>query len=397
MAKKKEVPGTPGIKTFRLSQLRAADYNPRVIDEAALAGLTKSIERFGCVEPIVVNIRGGRNIIVGGHQRLKALAGLGVKQCICVTVDCTEADEKLLNLSLNNPLIQGEFIEQIGEYIAALQGELPKDSAFLDMRIAELAGDIASLNKGGLTPDDQVPERPKKAKTKRGDLYILGEHRLLCGDSTKVENVAYLMDAQRAQAMISDPPFGVRDEEWDKFGGDDGFRKFTEIWVSNASGIADVVVTFMADRNLPAVRAAAEIIGLPYRRALIWRKPPGSQFAGASLDGFWFDFELVQVFGKPKFKPRKDTRMACLEYRTVTGQDHGCEKPVELLMDLIEGYVEPENIVADFFSGVGTTLIACEKLNRKCFGMEIDPIYCDVIVRRWEEFTGKKTELIRGK
>jgi ParB-like chromosome segregation protein Spo0J len=147
---------TPGIKTFKLSQLKAADYNPRTIDDEALAGLTKSIERFGCVEPIIINVRGGKKTIVGGHQRLKALAALGVKQCICVTVDCSAADEKLLNLSLNNPLIQGQFIEDISQYIEAMQKQMPKDTAFLDMRIAELRGEISKMSKkDAKIPDEQ--------------------------------------------------------------------------------------------------------------------------------------------------------------------------------------------------------------------------------------------------
>ena len=133
---------TPKIKKFKLSELKAADYNPRVIDDDALEGLANSIERFGCVEPIVVNVKGGTNTIIGGHQRFRALEKLGKKDVICVTVSCSKADEKLLNLSLNNPAIQGQFIEDIGEYIEAIRAELPDDTDYLALRIDQLRGEL---------------------------------------------------------------------------------------------------------------------------------------------------------------------------------------------------------------------------------------------------------------
>jgi len=141
-AKKRKTP-QPQIAEFELSRLKPAKYNPRTISDEALAGLAVSIDKFGCVEPIIINTRAGRNRIVGGHQRykvLKELKGKGHK-CMCVTVDLTEAQEKLLNITLNNPQIQGRFIEQLGEYIDKLRGELP-DEDMLALRIAELQGDV---------------------------------------------------------------------------------------------------------------------------------------------------------------------------------------------------------------------------------------------------------------
>jgi len=116
--------GEPKLSKFSLKELRPAGYNPRVIDDDALAGLAASLKRFGCVEPIVINTRGGKNTIVVGHQRYKVLKSAGAKECICVTVDLARADEKLLNITLNNPHTQGRFIEAIDEYIANSQGEL---------------------------------------------------------------------------------------------------------------------------------------------------------------------------------------------------------------------------------------------------------------------------------
>ncbi len=119
--KRKTKKAVPGIEQMSLKNLQPAAYNPRTISDDALAALAKSMERFGLVEPIVVNVRGGKNVIVGGHQRHKALMAAGATCCTCVTVDISKADEKLLNITLNNPLAQGEFIAELGDYIDKLK------------------------------------------------------------------------------------------------------------------------------------------------------------------------------------------------------------------------------------------------------------------------------------
>ena len=138
----------PKIQKFKLSELHAAEYNPRVIDDSALEGLSNSISRFGCVEPIIVNTRGGKNVIIGGHQRYKALEKLGEKDAVCVTISCNKADEKLLNLTLNNPAIQGEFFEDINEYIDQIRAEMPDDTDYINLRIKELRGEIEEGGSG---------------------------------------------------------------------------------------------------------------------------------------------------------------------------------------------------------------------------------------------------------
>jgi ParB-like chromosome segregation protein Spo0J len=148
--------GMPGLKKFQLAKLRGAKYNPHAISEEALAGLTKSLERFGCVEPIVVNIRGGRNRIVGGHSRREGLLALGVTEAICVTVDLSDADEKLLNVALNNPQIQGEFTEALGPLIDKLRKDLGEDGALVDLRISALQTEIKRA--GDTQAEDNIPE-----------------------------------------------------------------------------------------------------------------------------------------------------------------------------------------------------------------------------------------------
>lgn len=149
----------PKIGQFKLSQIKPSDYNPRMIEMAAMDGLCASIEKFGCVEPIVVNIRGKKNTIIGGHQRYKALVRLYGKdyRCPCVTVDFSKADEKALNITLNNPAVQGEFIDGLNQYIEELRSELGDDQLFLDLRMDRIRGEL-----GG--PDDNCHYKEENLK-----------------------------------------------------------------------------------------------------------------------------------------------------------------------------------------------------------------------------------------
>jgi len=179
----------PLFKKIRLKDMNPAEYNPRVISDDALAGLTKSLTRFGCVEPIIVNIRDNRNVIVGGHQRHKALTELhgGDYECTCVVVDLSVSEEKTLNVTLNNPHIQGDFIDNLSEYIEQLRQEIPEQD-YLDLAIIKLKGEIDAEVVEGLTDEDAIPPVPKIAITKPGDLYLLGG-QVKCPKCGKAHNI----------------------------------------------------------------------------------------------------------------------------------------------------------------------------------------------------------------
>ena len=376
----------PKIKKFKLSQLTAADYNPRVIDDNAIEGLANSISRFGCVEPIVVNVRGGTNTIIGGHQRYRALEGLGVKDVICVTVSCSKADEKLLNLSLNNPAIQGQFIKDIGEYIEKLRAEIGDDTDYLALRINELRGEIEET-KEGLTEDDYVPEPPKKPKSKRGDLYILGNHRLLCGDATSEKDFKRLMGKEKADMVFTDPPYGI-----DVVGKEGTIGKGVKCKeghyrpMYNDNEPFDPEFLFGMSKRIFVFGANYYAKRLPETgRWLVWDKnrPAGSSFSDCEI--MWCSDKGVAV------KKYKCTWVGMRQEGKREKRVHPAQKPVGLLEQLFVDFQFKDCI--DPFLGSGSTIIAAEKLNRRCFGLEIDPIYCDVIVKRWEDFTGKKAKL----
>ena len=158
---KKTSNGIPEIETFAIGDLVAADYNPRVISDEAMAGLAASIERFGCVEPVVVNTYRGKRTIVGGHQRVTALQQMGAESVACVVVKLAPAEEKLLNVTLNNPRIQGKFIEQIEAFIDNLRDEIADDKAILDLRISEKVNQLSYFNNEQIEFEGDVVDDPE--------------------------------------------------------------------------------------------------------------------------------------------------------------------------------------------------------------------------------------------
>jgi DNA modification methylase len=341
---------------------------------------------------------------------------------------------------LNNPEIQGSFIDTLNDYISELQGELSEnDTAMLDLRIKQLIGDIEDI-KEGLTDDDAIPEPPKKPKTKMGDLYILGEHRLLCGDSTKQEDVKRLMDGHKADMVFTDPPYNVNygankthpSHNIRKIQGDNLNKNDYEIFLSKTSDILKTIcsrdIYFFMGSGPEGMKAALALInkGLHWSATIIWKKdrliltPANYQriyetcfygwFEKSSYNGCRKNTELWQIKPKEISKDLNQVELCCREEnlcplshidiweikRPTTSLLHPTMKPVELILRALINSSKKNTIVLDLFLGSGSTMIACEKLNRRCFGMEIDPVYCDVIVKRWEDFTGKKAELLKG-
>jgi len=378
------------LQQFNIDELTDYYKNPRSLSDKEFKQLKTSLDKFGMIDKPIVNAD-SLHTIIGGHQRKHVLEASGVKEIECWIPDRELSDKEVeeLNIRLNKNTGAWDFDTLANEFELddLLDWGFDKGELDLDLWADDAPEDVEPQI-------DKAEELQAKWNVQDGQLWQLGEHRLICGDCTDRAVVDKVMQGERAQALISDPPFAVREDDWDKFSGDEGFVNFTSTWINNGKEFADVVISFMADKNVPLLLEAAARAGIDYRRALIWRKPPGSQFAGASLDGFWYDFEIIQVFGKPNFKPGKDTKMAVLEYRTVTKQEHGCEKPLGLLEDLVNGYSENSGNVMDLFGGTGTVLIACERLGRKCRAVEISPAYVAVSIQRWVDVTGGEPVLL---
>lgn len=433
MGKKKQISiGCPQVTKIKISELTEAEYNPRIITDSALDGLTASLKKFGCVEPIVVNTRGAMKRIVGGHQRVKALARLGQKEAVCITVDLDKNEEKLLNITLNNPEIQGAFIKQLDDYIDELKGKL--DTAeYLDLRIDCLRGGAGIKEKDGKCLDDEIPKPPKKAKTKKGDLWILGDHRLLCGDSTNDEDVSRLLNNEKPALFAIDPPYCIDYTGKDRPGdGKDWSGVYKEIDIEDPKqfmtkflciGLKYVqkktaVYLWHADKRRYMVKEICDELGLLIHQVIIWVKP--CAVLGYSFY-MWRHEPCLLIWKKgdaPEYKS-KDKSIGTIwpvgyiksgdpttpEYYTDVweldwsgkkrnpGFEHPTVKPVEVFAIPMRVHTRVGDMCYEPFSGSGSQIIAAEKLERRCFAMEKEPIFCDVAVKRWEQWTGKKALL----
>jgi len=376
------------IVNYQESDLIFAEYNPRELTKDQHQDLKDSITRFGFVDPLIVNTHKERkNILVGGHQRLKIAKELSYSEVPCVEIELTPDKEKELNVRLNKNTGQWDW-DSLANYFDA--GEL------LEWGFTEDELQFSEPEEvQGLTDDDDVPE-VEESITKQGDLWILGEHRLLCGDATKKEDVKRLMDGQKADMVFTDPPYGINRAEG--FGGFDGFggygkpiarKKYKGGWDDERPPKElFTAIQELADKIL--------IFGGNYFADLL---PQGNHWV------VWDKKNTMPTFGDCELIwtniKRDSVKIKEFVYNGLIGKEkerfHATQKPIQLLVELLNEYESENGIVLDTFLGSGSTLIACEKTNRKCYGMEIDPHYCDVIVKRWEDYTGKQADRIRGK
>jgi DNA modification methylase len=408
------------LQVVPISDLRPAPYNPRRIDPAAMTALEKSLQRFGYVEPIVWNRRSG--YVVGGHQRLKVLRRQKVPNVHVVVVDLDDEHERQLNVTLNNPAVMGTFVpEKLLEMLAGLRAA--DGQAFRDLRMDALEQN-ASLARAFRDPDD-APPRTAETTTKVGDVYELGRHRLVCGDATDQVAVTRLLAGDRVDQLLTDPPYGVdlgektasiarrqgRRAKHEPITNDVGleYRSWFASWLKLIpwSDPATLYV-FMSSMESHNLRLALADVGYAWGEWLLWLK---NRPVLARKD-YNSRYELI-AFGGPQPAPDCEDfvgfawprrhrfyggskRTNVLEYDSPARSDlHPTMKPVALLEQLLRDGSTGGGVVLDLFGGSGSTLIAAEIVGRRGRVLELDPGYCDVIVRRWEEFTDQKA--VRGR
>lgn len=375
------------IKNRQLADLIGAEYNPRKISDSQLKVLMDSMSRLGNLEPIVVNMNPEReNIIISGHQRARAAAKLGMTEYPCLEVDFDLAKEKEANIRMN---------QNGGDWDAGVLGEMFEASdlkawGFEDDEFSKVMESIEPEPVvEGLTDDDEVPDVPEEPKTKPGDIYILGDHRLMCGDSTSSDDVGKLMDGEKADLMIADPPYNVGYEynSVDDKKDNQDYLDFCSSYMNNGMMFSSTAIITPGKSNEIHYKDRPD-----YREYMVWFK----KFS-LSIGSFYKAMvtEPILIFGdKPKNKHyKRDIFEIMTEREPGLRKLHTCPKPVSLWVEIIEPMTDRENIVLEMFGGSGTAVIACEKLGRKCRMMELDPAYCDVIVKRWEDFTGRTATL----
>ena len=363
-----------------------------------VAKLAEAIERFGWTVPCVVTPKGE---VLGGHGRLMAAERLGIADVPCVVVDgWSEADRREYRLAENR------LAEMSGWDDDLLKSEL---AALAEITVPlDLWDDVELDPTGGVTDEDETPEPPAEPVSKAGDVWVLGDHRLMCGDSTNAEDVARLLDGASPHLMVTDPPYGVEyDPDWrnraDRANGkpygaraigavqnDDEFD-WSAAW---ALFPGDVAYVWHAAWYASAVQASVKAAGFEVRCQIIWAKDRLIFSRGHyhwQHEPCWY---AVRKGGKGHWAgDRKQTTVWEIEHRkSETG--HGTQKPVECMRRPIQNNSKRGAAVYEPFSGSGTTIIAAETTGRRCYAMEISPAYVDVAVQRWEKFTGKKAERV---
>lgn len=384
----------------RVEDLIPYGNNPRFNDDA-VDGVASSIERFGFKVPIVVD---RDNIIVAGHTRWKACKKLGLETVPCIVADdLTPEQVKAFRLADNK-------VSELADWdFAKLEEEL---SALADMDLDFTMSDFGFDSIPDADPETVEDEAPEvdddnPPVTQPGDIWILGNHRLMCGDSTDKACVERLMDGEKADLVVTDPPYNVAYEgktkdaltiqndsmDADTFRGflTDAFHRCFE---SLREGGAFYV--WYASREHVNFETALNNAGLQVRQQLIWKK---NVMVLGRQDYQWKHEPCLYGWkdgaSHSWYSDRSQTTV--LEFdKPVRNAEHPTMKPIELIAYQIKNSSKREDVVLDLFGGSGSTLIACEQLDRNCFMMELDPKYCDVIIKRWENQTGEKAVLLNG-
>ena len=373
------------IKEVEVTALIPYAKNSRTHDDAQVAQIAASIKEFGWTNPILVD---GDKGVIAGHGRLLAARKLGHDKVPVIELKhMTEAQKKAyviadnklaLNAGWDTAMLSIEMqeLEDEGFDLTLLGFDDKELNALLQPEVVE-----------GLTDEDAVPNTPIEPKTKLGDIYILGNHRLMCGDSTSIDDVERLLNGTKADMLFTDPPYGIG-YEYDEHQDNDN--------ESNAQLVWDVFALHDCGKVWTSglMNLARDIERFGKTKVAVWHKKfamAGNGIGGAST------WEPILILNPQKKALNNDVLVIKTDKEFVDGKNlrelHSCPKPVGLYEELIISLSESKSNIFEPFCGSGTTLIACEKTARKCYGMEMSPRYCDVIVKRWEQFTGKKAVL----
>lgn len=385
------------IEKKNTADLLPADYNPRKDlkpGDAEYEKLKRSIEQFGYVEPVIWNQTTGR--VVGGHQRLKVLMDMGMTEVDCVVVAMDEEKEKALNIALNK--ISGDWDkDKLALLIADLQGA-DFDVSLTGFEPAEIDALFKDTLKDGVKDDDfdVGAELAQPTMTKPGDIWTLGRHRLICGDSTKAETYDLLMGSTKANLVITDPPYNVNYEgsagkiKNDNMADEAFYNFLLDAYTQMHSAMADdaSIYVFHADTEGLNFRRAFADAGFYLSGCCIWKKQ--SLVLGRSPYQWQHEPCLYgwKKNGKHQwYTGRKETTIWEFDKPKKNG-DHPTMKPIPLLAYPIMNSSMSNSVVLDPFGGSGSTLIACEQTDRICYTIELDEKFCDVIVKRYIEQVG---------
>ncbi len=406
------------VKRVQIASLRPDPANPRTHDERNVAAIRASLERFGQAEPLVIQASTQR--LIAGHGRLDGMKALGWKECEVVELDVDDLTATALGIAMNRTSDMSSFdLPALSALLDTLRAEdaltgVGYTTEEIDELLRDLHGDPA------LPLDDPGPgEPPVNPVSRPGDLIILGEQRILCGDSTKPADIQRVLAGEKAALLASDPPYCVdytgndRPIHDGKPSGKDWSALYREVDIKDLGAFMDgvfaaclpeiednaPVYVWHAHVQQPTIAAVFERHGLLLHQVLVWIKPTAT--FGHSY--YRWRHEPCAFGWKKGHKPTHgygdlETVWECdWEGKSrVVGNEHPTQKPLRLFEIPMEQHTTKGAIVLEPFSGSGTQILAAEKLGRRCRAVEISPAFVDVAVRRWQEATGKEARLESG-
>lgn len=376
------------IEFIKTADLIPYARNSRTHDDKQIAQIASSIREFGFTNPVLVDNDNG---IIAGHGRVLAALKLKIDEVPCIRLShLTEtqkrayviADNRIaLNSGWDNEMLNLELLDlKQNDFDLSLLG-------FEDLELDALFG-YDEEKTGGLTDDDAIPEPPDEPITKRGDVWLCGNHRVMCGDSTSIDDVETLTLKNTLNLGFSDPPYNLN-FDYNKY---DDNKSECEYFEFIAKCFANLVICSqrqiitLGTKNIKIAAQLGELTGVA-----CWIK---KNWVTGCVIAYLQQWEPIFFYGDfSGFKRNTDLFEINRTYQKDVGGQHSCPKQISLIVDIIESYSNKYDAVVDLFGGSGTTLIACEKTQRTACLMEIDEKYCDVIVKRWQDFTGKKATL----
>ena len=398
------------IKQVPIDSIHPDPGNPRNISTKDLEALTRSIKEFGLIDPVIC--RRETRTVIGGHQRLVAARKLGVRTVPVIFLDLDEEKAKLLNVALNK--ISGDFDEELlGQLLASLA-----DSPDLDLSLSGFDDREIDLLLKGLDVREKR-DRPETIdldaalraaydgpRARRGDLFQLGEHRLLCGDATSAEDVERLLGGRRAQMAFTDPPYNV---SLGSHGGrqkgqsrrhlkndalePDAWETFCRGWATNLMASVDgALYICMSTKEWPTVSRVLAEAGGHWSDTIIWAKDRfvlGRADYQRGYEPMWYGWREGV---KRQFRGGRGQSDLWEVPRPEESLLHPTMKPLALIERALENSSRTGDSVLDLFLGSGTTLVAAERTGRICAGLELDEHFCSLAIARWEAFTGKSAE-----
>jgi hypothetical protein len=384
--------GASNIEWVDVENLIPYAKNARTHDDAQVAQIAGSIKEFGFNNPVLVSADNG---IIAGHGRVMAARKIGMDKVPVVRLEhLTETQRKAYILADNRIAMNSDWDKELLKIEfeeLKIDGVDIESLGFDSSEIDEL---LEIEQTDGLTDDDAVPEVPEEPITKLGDVWILGNHRLMCGDSTSIDAVEKLMAGDKADMVFTDPPYGVSfqsnmSKRFDVLANDDKILD-----------VAPIIWEFMKDNTAAFVWTSHHVypewraqFSEFYKQTIIWHKGGGGMGDLSGQYALDYEIALFCTKGNPKFRGKRGMAVWQVSKDGASNYVHPTQKPVALAETAINDFSNKNDNVMDLFGGSGSTLIGCEKMKRKAYVMELDPKYCDVIIKRWEDFTGKEAVL----